>query len=137
MPEGNAGNRVLLVEEDDLQRQMIREYLKFMGPYEVLEPGGPYHFLAFCENPMPGTLLVLLDMEWSRVDGVDYGSRIRKRNPILPILGMTDKQADLYCDPRLIGQPIIGLIPKPFLPLPPASEHQGGLEGTPGSPPQA
>lgn len=108
--------RVMVAEEDEVQRLMIREYLEIVGPYDVLESQGLYHLLAACESALPGIGLVILDMEGSRVDGVDLVLEIRRRNPSLPILGMTDRQADLYKDTRLRGQSLVGLIPKPFSP---------------------
>lgn len=108
--------RVMVADEDEVQRLMIREYLEIVGPYDVLESHGLYHLLAACESALPRIGLVILDMEGSRVDGVDLVLEIRRRNPTLPILGMTDRQADLYEDARLRGQPLVGLIPKPFSP---------------------
>lgn len=108
--------RVMVADEDEVQRLMIREYLEIVGPYDVLESQGPYHLLAACESALPGVGLVILDMEGARVDGVDLVLEIRQRNPTLPILGMTDRQADLYDDNRLRSHSLIGLIPKPFSP---------------------
>ncbi len=107
--------RILLVEEDPVQRLLIREYLETFGQYQVQESRGLFHLLSTCESPLSGLSLVLLDMEWSRADGVDLMVEIRKRNPRLPILGMTDRQADLYGDPRLWGYSN-GFISKPFSP---------------------
>jgi DNA-binding response OmpR family regulator len=112
--DGNI-RRILLIEGDPLQRQLIREYLEIVGQYKVQESKGLFHLLSACESPLSGLSLVLLDMEWSRVDGVDLILEIRKRNPRLPILGMTDRQADLYGEPRLRGCSI-GFIRKPFSP---------------------
>ena len=112
--DGNI-KRILLVEGDPLQRQLIREYLKIVSRYKVQESKGLFHLLSACESPLSDLSLVLLDMEWSRVDGVDLILEIRKRNPWLPILGMTDRQADLYGEPRLRGCSI-GFIRKPFSP---------------------
>jgi two-component system response regulator FlrC len=110
--EGNK-KRILLVEGDPVQRLLIQEYLENFSRYKVLEAKGLFHLLATCESPLSGLSLVLLDMEWSRTDGVDLILEIRKRNPGLPILGMTDRQADLYGNPRLRGCSI-GFIRKPF-----------------------
>ncbi len=108
--------RVLLVEEDPIQRLIVREYLEIGNRYTVLEVLSLHTILAICENPLPGLGLVLLDMEWSRVDTVDLILEIRRRNHLLPILGMSDCPSDLYGDSRLRGCPF-GFIPKPFSPF--------------------
>lgn len=112
--DGNI-RQILLVEGDPLQRQLIREYLEIVGRYKVQESKELFHLLSVCESPLVDLSLVLIDMEWSRVDGVDLILEIRKRNPRIPILGMTDRQADLYGELRLRGFSI-GFIRKPFSP---------------------
>lgn len=109
-----ARTRLLLAEEDPIQRLMIREYLELFPQYEVQEANGTFHILATCESSLSRIGLILLDMEWSRVDGVDLILEIRRRNPALPILGMTDRPADLYEDVRLRGMTRVGFVPKPF-----------------------
>lgn len=132
--------RVMVAEEDEVQRLMIREYLEIVGPYEVLEAHGPYHLSAACESGLSGLGLVILDMEGTWADGVDLVLEIRQRNPTMPILGMTDRQAALYEDARLRGQPLVGLIPKPFSPhhlhrsikVVLRANGEGSLSGRPG-----
>ena len=113
--QGNT-RRILLVEGDPVQRFLIREYLEMFGRYKVQESKGPFHLLSNCESPLCDLSLILLDMEWSKADGVELVLEIRKRNPRLPILGMTDRQADLYGEPRLRGSRV-GFIRKPFSPF--------------------
>jgi len=108
--------RVLLVEEDPIQRLIISEYLEIGNRYSVVEMLSLFKILAMCESPLPDLGLVLLDMDWSRVDGVDLILEIRRRNPSIPILGMTEKASELYEDRRLRGCPV-GFIPKPFSPF--------------------
>jgi DNA-binding NtrC family response regulator len=107
--------RILLVEGDPIQRMLLQEYLESVTLYEVLKPKGVFELLSASESPVCRLSLVLLDMEWHRVDGVDLVLEIRKRNPRLPILGMTDRQADLYDDRRLRGLSV-AFIRKPFSP---------------------
>ncbi len=107
---------VLLIEEDPIQRLIVREYLEIGNRYSVLEMLSLYSILATCENPMPDMGIVLVDMDWSRVDTVDMILEIRRRNHLLPILGMSDCPSDLYGDSRLRGCPF-GFIPKPFSPF--------------------
>jgi len=105
--------KVLLAEEDPLQRQFVREYLEIDPQFEVHEAKGIFHLLAMCESRLPGVCIVLLDMEMTRVDGVDLILKIRRTCPSLPILGMTDRRTELYQDARLRNSGA-GLIPRPF-----------------------
>jgi DNA-binding NtrC family response regulator len=107
--------RILVAEEDMVQRLILHEYLEMGSRFEIVEATGVYHLLSLCESPLSRVGFVLLDMEWSRVDGVEMILEIRKRNPSLPILGMTDRRADFYDDVRL-RRTVVGFIPKPFAP---------------------
>ena len=107
--------RILVAEEDPIQRLLLQEYLEIGNRFDVLEVTGVYQLLSFCESPLSHIGLVLLDMEWTKVDGIEMILEIRKRNPSLPILGMTDRRADFYSDTRLRNV-VVGLIPKPFAP---------------------
>ena len=101
--------RVLLFEEDPMERLLLREYLE-TSRFQILETQGtPQAF----STPLLGVSIVLLDMDGTQVDGVNLILDIRRRNPNVPILGMTDRQADLYNDPRLRGCSI-AFIQKPF-----------------------
>jgi DNA-binding response OmpR family regulator len=95
---------------------LLREYLEYIATYQVLEAEGVFHLLALCEARLRWPAVLLLDMEWSHIDGVDLILEVKQRVPGLPILGMTDRQADLYNHPRL-RRHSVGLIQKPFSPF--------------------
>ena len=121
--------RILLVEGDPIQRMLLQEYLKSVTLYEVLEPKWVFDLLSASESPVCRLSLVLLDMKWHRVDGVELVLEIRKRNPRLPILGMTDRQTDLYDDRRLRG--LFGrLNPKTLFPVSFAPKYFGNDQGS-------
>ena len=106
---------VLLIEDDPFQREIIREYLEAVTRYKILEAQGQCHILACCENPLYKVGIVLVDMDWPRAGRVDLVLEIRRRNPTLPILGMTDHSVHPSKDPRL-WMSFIEFIPKPFAP---------------------
>lgn len=108
--------RVLLAEEDMIQRLLVREYLEMDSRFEVHEAKGVHHIQALCKSKVAGIALVLLDMEFSRVDSIGLVLEIRKVRPDLRIIGMTERQADLYAEPRL-RKSGTGFIPKPFSPF--------------------
>jgi DNA-binding NarL/FixJ family response regulator len=105
-----ASIRVLLIEEDPLERALIREYLEIPGGIQILDSEtDPRIFLS----PLLDISVVLIDMEPSKVDGIGRILELRKGWPHLPILGMTDRQADPYNNSRLRGVSI-GFLRKPF-----------------------
>lgn len=104
---------ILLLEGEHVQRMLLREYLEYGNEFKVEEPDGAFHLLALCERDRTCPDLILLDMEWPKVEGIALSLEVWKRSPDLPILGMSDRQADLYGDRRLRGRPI-ALIRKPF-----------------------
>ncbi|MEO7425744.1 MAG: response regulator [Fibrobacteria bacterium] len=107
--------RILLVEGDPVQRMLLREYLEYVTGFNVVEPHGAFHVLSLCEYDRLCPDLILLDMEWAKAEGIPLCLEIWKRNPDVPVLGMTDRQTELYDDKRLHGHPI-ALIRKPFSP---------------------
>lgn len=107
--------RILLVEGDPVQKMLLREYLEYVTGFNVVEPQGAFHVLSLCEYDRLCPDLILLDMEWARAEGISLSLEIWKRNPDVPVLGMTDRQTELYDDKRLRGCPI-ALIRKPFSP---------------------
>lgn len=107
--------RILLLEGESVQRLLLREYLEYVTGFQVMEPEGAFHLLSLCEYDRSCPDLILLDMEWPRVEGISLSLEIWKRNPDVPVLGMTDRQTELYDDERLRGHPV-ALIRKPFSP---------------------
>ena len=102
--------RVLLLEADPMERLLLREYLETLPRFQIVETRGRSQAFS---TPLLGVSVVLLDMDGTQVDGVNLILDIRRRNPNVPILGMTDRQTAFYNDPRLRGCSI-AFIQKPF-----------------------
>jgi DNA-binding response OmpR family regulator len=107
--------KIALIEGEHVQRMLLREYLEYVTGFQVVEPEGAFHTLSLCEYDLSCPDLILLDMEWPRVEAISLSLEIWKRNPDVPVLGMTDRQTELYEDKRLRGRPV-ALIRKPFSP---------------------
>ncbi len=105
--------RILLAEEDIIQRLLIQEYVEIERRYEVLETDGIQPLLDLCGSRLSRGALILLDMRWSKAGEVDVILEIRKRNPKIPILGMTDHLPGFPEESRL-RKLRIGLLHKPF-----------------------
>jgi two-component system sensor histidine kinase/response regulator len=84
----DAGRRVLLVEDNEINRQVVRELLLHAG-LEIVEAYNGYEAL---EKLATGTFdAVLLDVQMPELDGVETVKMIRAQEPLrkLPVIAMT------------------------------------------------
>jgi PAS domain S-box-containing protein len=110
-PEGD-GETVLLVEDHELFRGLVREVLARAG-YRVLEAEGGAAALRLLDETGPVDLL-LTDVVMPGLSGVELARRVRDRHPGTPVLytsGYASRDA-LAAEASATG-PFIG---KPFLP---------------------
>ena len=107
--------RGLIVEGDPRIRSLLKDYLQSVVRFETMMVEDPFHLLALCESLPDQPTILLLDMEWSRVEGPVVIREVRKRAPWISILGMTSRQTELIEDP-IIRKHSVGLIPKPLSP---------------------
>jgi DNA-binding response OmpR family regulator len=107
--------RGLIVEGDPETRTQLRDYLQTVVHYEALVVNAPFHLLAICETLAERPTVILLDMEWSRVEGPALVQEVKSLAPWISILGMTTRPSQLYGHP-IIRRHSIGLIQKPFSP---------------------
>lgn len=112
--------RVLLAEEDPVQRLILREYLDMDGRYEVSEPESIRQLLELGESGRFGDAILLLDLKWSRMGRVDVIRDTRKRNPGIRILGLADRN-DRIPEITSPGSLYKGILYKPF---PPSRLHR-------------
>lgn len=70
-----APRRILLVEDNDLNRQMLDDYLVFCG-YQVLSIAGGYDFFQVLADFKPH--LVLLDLRLPDIDGYTLLQQIQQ-----------------------------------------------------------
>lgn len=78
--------RVLLVEDNELNRRMLATGLADLG-IEVLEAPGGTEALALAERE--GVDLVLLDVHMPGMDGISLARELRRRDPVLPLYALT------------------------------------------------
>lgn len=105
--------RVLLLEKDPFQREIIREYLELGGGFKVqLEI--PVTGKAL-EKALKKTNLVLFDVESAQELGKRICRQIKLQSPELPVLGMVDSPPKEYRE-RKSSFAWDGFIGKPFAP---------------------
>lgn len=91
---GARAARVLVVEDDDIVRQLVCRVLKQRG-YEVLSATNGEEALGFGEQ-LTGLNLVLTDVVMPRLGGVELRRRLRSQQPELPVILMSGySEADL------------------------------------------
>lgn len=94
-------NRVLIVEDNDLNRQMLDDYLSFCG-YEVLSLANGTCFFQVLSKFQPQ--LILLDLKLPDIDGYTILKRVREQTdwestPIFVVSAFafsTDQQRALH-----------------------------------------
>lgn len=107
--------RILLLEEDAIQKRMLREILEMDPRMDILEAAGPRQALALCATDLPGIQLALLDMEHSGADMLELVLSLKRANPRLAMLGMAVRPPDWLSDSR-IRKTRAGYLQKPFDP---------------------
>jgi PAS domain S-box-containing protein len=102
--------RVLLVEDEDAVRQIIRRTLAVAG-YAVVEAVDGLDALTILETQAKSIDVVLSDVAMPRMDGRQLADHIRVRWPSLPVVMMSG-----FANPDLVGSnpAITLLLLKPF-----------------------
>jgi CheY-like chemotaxis protein len=104
--ETNAGKRILLVEDERVTRELIKELLVQDRHIVVEANNGAEAYALFAKGRYD---LVMTDFLMPFVNGDELASRIRQLQPEQPILMMTAH--DFRCRP---GSPVNAVLHKPF-----------------------
>lgn len=83
-----AGSTIMLVEDDDLNRSLLRQLLQNSG-YRVVEVGNGPEALEVARREHP--LVILMDLDLPRLDGIGATRRIREQAELreIPIVMTT------------------------------------------------
>lgn len=116
MTTGDAGRRVLLVDDDDTIREVAQLTLEAVGGFEVLTASGGAEALVTAAREQPDA--ILLDMMMPGMDGpaTVAGLRADRATSAIPIVLLTAKvhgsERGSWSD-----LDVAGLIAKPFDPM--------------------
>jgi excisionase family DNA binding protein len=107
-----AGPLILLVDDDDRVREVVRVNLEFEG-YTVREAGSADEGLAAIEDARPD--LILLDVMMPQVDGWEMLRRVQERHgagaiPVVMFSGQVDERSGAEATERGAQ----GFVGKPF-----------------------
>lgn len=105
--------RVLIVEDQDDMRAMLRNMLMEIGTNQIFESRDGKEAMMFLEDAIDLIDVVVCDWNMPKASGVDVLKRLRKSNPDIPFLmvtGRTDKNSVI--EARDMG--VSAYIAKPF-----------------------
>ena len=83
-----AGERILIIEDNEKNRKLVRDVLQFKG-YETVETETAEDGIALAQADPPA--LILLDIQLPGIDGIEAFHRLRadSRTDAIPILAVT------------------------------------------------
>jgi len=88
MHAGEHSSAILLVDDDESIRKLVREYLERAG-YSVITASDGALGLALFEQNRGKIALLLTDVAMPNMDGVDLADRVLELERTLPILFMS------------------------------------------------
>jgi CheY-like chemotaxis protein len=83
-----AGSTILLLEDEEVVRQLVREILENAG-YDVVEARTPAEALDLCEAPERPIDVLLTDVVMPGMSGPQIASALTRKNPDLRVLYMS------------------------------------------------
>jgi two-component system, cell cycle response regulator DivK len=106
-----SGERVLVVEDNQLNMKLLRDVLRRSG-YDVLEATTGRSAIRLAAQRAPA--LVLMDVRLPDLDGIEALRRLReeKRTASIPVLAVTAQAMERDRE-RLLAAGFDGYIPKP------------------------
>lgn len=124
--QADSGNTtVLVVEDEDSVRTMVREVLTLWG-YSVLEATSGESAMKLIDQHHAAISLVLTDVVMSGMSGVNLVQHIQEKYPALKVLFMSGYIADASQAVGVVSQ-LDNFISKPFTPLTLVKAIQGVL----------
>ena len=109
-----GGETILVVEDDDAVRRMVREFLKISG-YTVLEARSGSDAIQFVERPHQTVNLVLTDVLMPGMKGRELVERLAKLRSGIKVLYMSAYTEDAAINIGVLS-PGTAFIEKPFSP---------------------
>jgi PAS domain S-box-containing protein len=106
------GQRVLVVEDEEMVRKLVCRILKTAG-YEVTAAANPGEAILITERPSEVIDLLLTDVVMPRMSGKELADRVRTGRPGIRVLYMSG-YTDEAIDHHGVLEPGVHLISKPF-----------------------
>jgi len=121
---------ILLVEDDDMVRTLVRETLEREG-YRILDAPGPAEARRLAEHHRGPIQLLITDVVMPKINGRELAEEIVRRRPDTRVLYMSG-----YTDSAIINSGVqqkdVAFLQKPFTPVALAQKVREVLEGLDG-----
>ncbi len=105
---------ILLVEDEDVLRELLRELLEFKG-YRVLEARNGQDAIMVSDEHKGAIDLLLTDVVMPKMSGNDLAEALRKDCPLLKIIFMSGYTGDQSLTLlETMGSRDVGFLQKPF-----------------------
>lgn len=111
LPAGPSAKTILVVEDEDTIREVVRRYLEREG-YQVLEAGDGYAALDLIAEVEPD--LIVMDLMLPGIDGLTLTRQLRQRSQV-PVIMLTAR-GDTSDRIRGLDLGADDYLPKPFSP---------------------
>ena len=125
--EPTGGERILVVEDDPVLRELARRVLTGAG-YTVGVAKDPEEAIAHLANKAEPLDLLVTDVMMPGMNGRDLASRLRESRPDLPVIFMSGYAGEVSDRHTLDGDPLLG---KPFSPASLVSRVRAVLDRSP------
>jgi PAS domain S-box-containing protein len=118
---------ILLVEDDDMVRTLVRETLQREG-YKILDAPGPLEARKMAEHFKPAIQLMITDVVMPKVSGRELAEQLTRKRPHMKVLYMSG-----YTDNAVLNSGIlqkeVAFLQKPFTPAALTEKVREVLEG--------
>jgi len=109
---GEGAGTVLLVEDDEMVRNMTAKMLERIG-YTVVSVASPLQAISYCESGLHTVDLLFTDVVMPKMSGIELNQRLKDTYPDLKVLFMSGYAA-LVSDRNGVIKPGLNFIQKPF-----------------------
>jgi signal transduction histidine kinase/CheY-like chemotaxis protein len=104
---------VLVVEDDDRLRELVKEILEYAG-YTILLAGGPAEAISIAQRSEGEIQLLITDFVLPGMNGRELAERVTAVRPRMKVLFMSGYTADAIANREGVAGPEIAFLPKPF-----------------------
>ena len=110
------GKTILIVEDDNDSRQMLRFFLEAEG-YQIIEAGNGREALKLAVSAQPD--LILMDLNMPELNGIDAARQIRQNAdlssiPIIANSGDGQRGMELFLNMDNLGKGFVSYLTKPL-----------------------
>ncbi|MBI3652697.1 MAG: response regulator [Acidobacteria bacterium] len=106
------GYVILLVEDEEVVRRLIRKLLEMQG-YRVIEAATGWEALRFCEGAVEPIHLVVTDVMMPGMSGPELAMRLKRLIANVPVIYISGYSGDKFAEQGLEENDIV-LVEKPF-----------------------